>query len=131
MRGAELQIPHVYYYVMGYITPVFLIVIFVGYVFQPKAGWDGYAHAMTQGTELPPWEWSPDGMIGKLLNKDVQAKPEDTEARKGFLEKVRFWRIISRLAMLGAFVAYCSMVFIAWKKRRREGLHTGEEPAYE
>ncbi len=135
MTGAELQIPKIYYYIMGYVTPVFLIVIFVGYVFQPKAGWDGYVHAIYKGENLPEWSWSPSGMIGKLMNYDVALSPEDAALppeqlaeKEKFLDNVRLGRIASRLSMAAAFVFYCGLVHVAWKRRREQGLHTGEEP---
>lgn len=127
MTGAELKIPAAFYYVMKYVTPVFLIVIFVGNVFQPSAGWDGYAKALVAGEKLPEWEWAADGMIGKLLNKDLVIKDEDSPAKKEFIGRVGVWRLVDRLVLIGVFALCGGLVFVAWKRRRREGLHTGEE----
>ncbi len=129
MKGAELRIPIVYYYIMGYVTPTFLILIFLANVFQPAAGWDRYATGLFSNEPLPAWDWHKDGMIGKVLNYDVQAQPGDSPERVAFLAKVRTWRIVDRLAMVGAFAFYAGLVHYAWKRRRRDGLHTGEEPA--
>jgi hypothetical protein len=152
MKGAELRIPKVYYYVMGYVTPVFLIAIFMACVFLPKGepdfdkthntyipdndGWDDYAVALATGKPPPKWEWSPKGMIGKLMNRDVALSdadqtlpPEQLEAKTNFLQMVRLGRIGSRASMIAAFFGFSLLVHIAWKRRRREGLHTGEEVA--
>lgn len=71
MKGAELQIPRVFYFIIKYVTPVFLIVILVAYTFLPAAGWNAYIDAFMQGKPAPAWEWSGDGMIGKLQHVDV------------------------------------------------------------
>jgi neurotransmitter:Na+ symporter, NSS family len=39
-EGAEMQIPHLYQFVIRYITPAFLIVIFVMFVLQNVFGWN-------------------------------------------------------------------------------------------
>jgi neurotransmitter:Na+ symporter, NSS family len=71
MKGSELKVPNFFFYVIKYVTPTFLLVIMVGYIFQPQAGWDGYVNALKAGKEFPAWKWSGDGMIGKLLMLDV------------------------------------------------------------
>jgi NSS family neurotransmitter:Na+ symporter len=119
LKGADLQVPRVFYYILKYITPVFLMLILVGYVFQPKAGWDTYVNAVTKGVEAPRWEWDGDGMIGKLLYVDVPIDPADPPEKQRFNEQVRFWRTIDRLILVGTFVGFSLLVAVAWKKRLR------------
>lgn len=128
MTGAELKIPRVFYYIMKYVTPVFLIVIFVGNVFQPSAGWDGYVKAIAARETLPDWSFDKDSTIGKLLNYDLATQPDDTPQTKEFIGQVKIWRHVDRIALVAVFVCYSALVFVAWQRRRREGLHTGEEP---
>lgn len=128
MIGADLKIPAAFFYIMKYVTPVFLIVIFVGNIFLPSAGWDGYAQAMFSGDPLPAWEWDPGSTIGKLMNKDLAVGPEESAQTKEFLRHVGVWRVVDRLAMVGVFVFLSVLVHLAWRRRRRESLHTGEEP---
>jgi SNF family Na+-dependent transporter len=70
-RGAELAIPRVFFFITKYVTPVFLLLILISFVFLPKAGWKSYIDALVSGAPLPKWEWSGDGMVGKLLHQDV------------------------------------------------------------
>lgn len=80
-KGAEMQVPRIFFYVMKYVTPVFLILILVGSFFQPKAGWDTYARALLGQAEMPTWEWSGSSIVGKLTHADVREGREAREAR--------------------------------------------------
>jgi SNF family Na+-dependent transporter len=117
LKGAELQVPRVFYYILKYITPVFLLVILVGYIFQPAAGWDTYVRALSRGEAAPAWEWSGDGMIGKLLFVDVPIDPADPPEKQRFIEQVRIWRTIDRLILVGTFVGFSILVAISWRRR--------------
>lgn len=136
-RGAELKIPGIFYYIIKYVTPVFLLVILTAYVFQPRGavevrgedgatrvearGWEPYLTAPFTGRAAPAWEWSGDGMIGKLLHRDLELPPDaDAEARR-FNEQVRFIRNVDRLTMVGVFTGLAVLVNFAWRKRKREG----------
>ena len=122
-KGAELKVPRLFYFVIKYITPVFLLLILVGYVFQPKAGWETHLFGdAAKGGSRPAWEWSPDGMIGKLMMLDMPIPdPKVDEKAFKFVNDVRFWRQIDRLALVGTFVFFSVLVSIAWKKRRAAG----------
>ncbi len=72
MKGAELQIPIIFKYIIQYVTPLFLILILVGSVFQPKAGWQPYLSAPFGGAKPPAWEWDNGSVVGKLLHLDVE-----------------------------------------------------------
>ena len=72
MKGAELQIPIIFKYVIQYVTPVFLILILVGSVFQPKGGWQPHLSAPFGGKKAPAWEWDSGSVVGRLLHLDVE-----------------------------------------------------------
>lgn len=138
-KGAEMRIPGVFYYVIKYVTPVLLLVILASYVFQPAAGWDAYVKHAAQGTwsKAPAWEVSPDGMIGQLMFKGLNAKeqklaaelvalrddPASSDKRQELEVDVRLVRetrivcLIDRLVMVGAFVCFSVLVAIAWRRR--------------
>ncbi|MBS0201758.1 MAG: sodium-dependent transporter [Planctomycetes bacterium] len=82
MKGAELQIPIVFKYIIQYVTPVFLALILVGSVFQPKAGWQPYLAVLAGGQAPPAWEWDSGSVVGKLLHRDV------ADARKSKLHGI-------------------------------------------
>ncbi len=141
MKGAEIRIPGVFYYIIKYVTPVLLLVILAAYVFQPAAGWDTYIKHAARGTwaEAPAWQWSPDGMIGQLLFKGLNEKeaalatqlevanpiPEAVKAKlETDLRLVRQTRLVSfvdRLVMIASFAFFAALVAIAWRRRRARG----------
>lgn len=157
-RGAELWVPLPFFYVMKYITPVFLLLILLAYVFKPAPDWGPYLHevrlALSEGQPLPAWNWAGDGMIGKLLHVDVANQREralaansaarqkveadmtlaDAERKEQLaaLDKERqqieafwgslpTWRNIDRLVMIGVYLFFCGLVYVAWKRRRLQG----------
>lgn len=94
-RGAEIWIPAPFFYVMKFVTPVFLLAILLAYVFKPAPDWGQYLHevrtSLSNGKSLPAWEWASDGMIGKLLHVDVARQKEaalkvNAEARDKILQ---------------------------------------------
>jgi SNF family Na+-dependent transporter len=130
-RGAELWVPPLFYFVIKYITPVFLLIILAAYVFKPAADWKTYIEAVAYGKPAPAWEWAGDGMIGKLLHKDIDANRQKAEsnadlsaaernAALGYWDQVKTWRNIDRLVMVGVYVFFCALVFIAWSRRRAQ-----------
>jgi SNF family Na+-dependent transporter len=60
-KGAEIKIPLMFKYLIRYVTPVFLLVILVTFIFK-----------VTLNKETNEYEWADDGMIGKLLHRDVK-----------------------------------------------------------
>jgi len=124
-KGAEMKVPEFFRIIIQYVTPAFLFLILIGYIFQPKAGWDTHLFGAADGAK-PAWEWSPDGMIGKLLFLDLPIPEDDVEKAK-FVRDLRFWRLVDRLALVGSFAFFAILVGVAWKKRRATGTDTYPE----
>jgi len=131
-RGAELWVPPIFYFVIKYVTPLFLLAILAAYVFKPAADWKTYIEAAVQGKPAPAWEWAGDGLIGKLMHKDLEATrnrvssdpqldPAQRTAALEHLENVETWRNVDRLMMLGVYVFFCVLVYVAWSRRRAQG----------
>lgn len=76
IRGADIQVPGIFRFIIKYITPLFLAIILVSFVFLPSAGWNAYIEAAISGKPMPTWDWSGDGMIGKILHRDIDSMRE-------------------------------------------------------
>jgi hypothetical protein len=101
-KGGEIRVPGIFYYVIKYVTPTFLLLIMIGYTFQPEGrvpmvdedgqavidpvtgkarthekGWEPYFFAPFNGRTPPAWNWSGSGMIGKLLFKDLEQQGKE------------------------------------------------------
>jgi hypothetical protein len=89
-KGGEIRVPYFVYYILKYVTPVFLLVILLAYVFQPAAGWKPYLTGWATGEPIPAWKWSGGSMIGKLMHIDVE------ETKQAKLDGIK-----TRLAEIG------------------------------
>jgi NSS family neurotransmitter:Na+ symporter len=135
-NGAEIRVPTIFRFIIKYVTPVFLAVILLGFVFKPQgristtdpatgeskqvdAGWSPYAQALFGGPTPPPWEWAGDGMIGKILHNDIERPgPDAPPEQKSFVQDLIWVRNLDRLAMIGAFVFLCILTGVGWRLRR-------------
>jgi len=125
LKGAELRIPRLFYYVIKYVTPVFLILILIGVVFLPEGktikrndkgeierladgspaleeqGWGGYVLAPLRGDPLPEWRFSKNSLIGKLMHYDLRLPPppklqaDTPEARREHAEAMKKYQVAS------------------------------------
>ncbi|QDU26284.1 Sodium:neurotransmitter symporter family protein [Anatilimnocola aggregata] len=167
-KGAEMRVPRPFYYIIKYVTPTFLILILVAYTFQPagrmevtdgvtlqkklvEKGWTPYITGWFGKEPIPKWEWSPSGMIGKLLYRDLALQKQDlqlqlmavgitpeqhqaTRDKIDFLPKLQMLRQLDRGAMIFAFLFFCGLVWYAWRKRAAAtdtlpAKSTGSKPA--
>jgi len=150
-KGAEMKVPRAFYYIIKYVTPTFLIVILLAYTFYPVGrvevvdpktnqrrmedrGWQPYLTGWFSNDKMQPWQWSKEGMIGRLLNKDLtdeklalqhlltstpmsDADHQATRAKLDFIPKLKMLRQLDRAAMILAFIFFCGLVWYAWRKR--------------
>jgi SNF family Na+-dependent transporter len=119
MRGAELKVPRAFFYIMKFVTPTFLILILVAYIFKPEAGWDKHLGAWLQGGSAPEWKWAGDGMIGKLLHNDLPIKEGATEKEIEFINDLKLVRTMDRIVMVTVFVGFAGLVSLAWGRRAK------------
>jgi SNF family Na+-dependent transporter len=63
-RGADMKVPYVFRYVIQYVTPIFILAIFVGSMIQPAGGdWSGALRGLFSGSgssSTPAW-WTTRG----------------------------------------------------------------------
>jgi hypothetical protein len=106
---------------------VLLLVILVGSLFEPAAGWNGYLQAISEGTPLPAWEWSKGSVVGKLLFYDLPFPENGSAEDIAYVSKLRWTRGAARLLLLGTFCGFAAMVYTAWSRRRSRGEHLPKE----
>ncbi|MCS6929625.1 MAG: sodium-dependent transporter [Saprospiraceae bacterium] len=98
-RHADIRVPIVYKYIIKYITPVILIVVFLGSLFG-----DG-------------------GILAKIANKDIyEALARATDPREiEELQKKHLFVNASRWLLVLVFALITYLVWLADRKRKREG----------
>jgi len=110
-RGSEIRIPRIFFFIAAYITPVFLIAIFLGALVKPDGS--EWAPAITALFEGNGWPFSYDSVLGRLLNMGFQGSEQGSLVHREALV-----RSGARVLLMLTFVGIALAIFIAWRRRR-------------
>ena len=114
-RGADIVVPRLYRFVIKWVTPLFILVVFVGALIQPTGGqWGAAFWSLFDGTG---WPFAPESVIGRILHAgDAQYAWLDGEGRptRALVQDA------TRLLLLAVFVSLVLLVRLAWHRRSRE-----------
>lgn len=108
-RGADMKVPDVFRVVIKYVTPAFILVVFVGSLIQPAGGdWGAAFSSLFSGSG---WPLAPGSVIGKVLHVgDVHAWfAPDGKGTKTLVQD------LTRALLLLLFVACALLVHRAFK----------------
>ena len=123
-RGADIKVPNIYKFIIKYITPVMLIIIFLGSVFKPKDNdWSGNFSSLFSGNG---WTLDNGSIVKTIMHSDIKEKiavATDPEVIIQLQDKIMYLNF-ARLMLLGLFVLISILVYLAFLKRRREGRAT-------
>lgn len=110
-RGADIKIPLFFKFVIKYVTPLFLLAVFVGSLIKPVGGeWNAALGSLFGGGG---WPLAPDSVIGTILNVGVADTRWFADGQPTSVFVVDGTRILLCLVYLG--IAY--MVKKAWDNR--------------
>jgi SNF family Na+-dependent transporter len=113
-RGADMKVPPVFRYVIKYVTPAFILLVFMGALVKPIAGWDTALQSLFSGQG---WPLAADSVIGKVLHIG------DTDYRWFDAETGRVTRHLvvdaTRLLLASVFGFIVFMVWNAWRRKNR------------
>ncbi len=113
-RGADIKIPYFFKYVIKYVTPVFLLAVFIGAVIKPAGGnWSEAFSSLYGGNG---WSFASDSVIGTLFNL---GEPDTRWFVDGQPTHV-FIKDATRILLLFTFLAISAAVAYAWKKKKLE-----------
>ncbi len=110
-RGADIKIPIIFKFIMKYITPAFLLIVFIGSLFAPHNGeWIKAFSSLTSGGG---WPFDSGSIIGKIMHVGM----EDT---RWFIDgnptKV-FIVDLTRTLLLATFTGIALVIRSAWAKK--------------
>ncbi|WP_299704720.1 sodium-dependent transporter [uncultured Pontibacter sp.] len=114
--GADIEVPSFYKYIIKFVTPLLLLWVFVGSLITPKGG--DWAGAFANG-----WELDDSSIINKIKNTSLKrqlAEATDPEVIQQ-LQDTLFFVNASRTLLVAVFLSIALLVYIAYKKRVREG----------
>ncbi|HVS02486.1 MAG TPA: sodium-dependent transporter, partial [Thermoanaerobaculia bacterium] len=123
-RGADMRVPGIFRHVIRWVTPAFLLVVFVGAMVQPADGeWRRELRSLvTTGT----WHFSPDSVVGKVLHVgEAEYRWVDDSGRltRPLVEDA------TRTLLVVVFLALCWLTRVAWKRKRRSTGGAAPTPA--
>ncbi len=113
-RGADMKVPRIYRYIIQYVTPVFILVVFVGALFKPAGAWADAYKSMWMGNG---WPFAPDSVIGMIMHKGAQGY-HWFDPQTGYATKVMV-QDLTRMLLLGVFLVCAVLVWAAWRRKRR------------
>ncbi|HMQ43305.1 sodium-dependent transporter [Mariniflexile maritimum] len=122
--GADIVVPRIYKFIIKFITPVMLIVVFLGSVFAPKDNdWSGNFKSLFSGDG---WALSNASIIKTISQsglKEQLAVATDPMVIESLNDKM-FYINMARIMLMGLFIFISLLVYLAFNKRRKEGRAT-------
>jgi NSS family neurotransmitter:Na+ symporter len=122
--GSDIKVPNIYKFIIKYITPVLLIIIFLGSVFKPLGNdWSGNISNFFAGNG---WALDNGSIIKMVMHagiRDQIALATDPVVIEQLQDKILYLNF-ARLLLVGLFIFISSLVYVAFQKRRREGRAT-------
>lgn len=114
--GADIAVPKIYRFIIKFITPLLLLWVFIGSLVTPKGGDWGKAFA-------GEWVLDDSSIINKIKNSSLKRQlAEATDpAVMEQLQDTLFFVNASRILLVAVFLSIALLVYIAYKKRVREG----------
>ena len=112
-RGADIRIPNFFKFVIKYVTPLFLLAVFVGSMIKPAGGeWNSAATSLFSGGG---WPLAPDSVIGTIFNVGVA----DTRWFVGGEPTTVFVIDATRILLCLVFIGIALLVKKAWNNKER------------
>ncbi len=120
--GADIKIPIFFKWVIKYVTPALLLVVFLGALVAPEGGdWVGVISGFLDGQG---WTLDNNSLIHQITNTklktDLVSATDPTQI--SFIQKQIFYSNMARLVLLGMFLFISLLVFLAYKKRKKIAL---------
>jgi SNF family Na+-dependent transporter len=112
-RGADLKVPPIFRFIIKFVTPVFIIVVFVGALIKPSGTWSTAGASLLSGGG---WPFAADSVIGKIFHVGQENYAWFDQQGAGTVFLVQD---LTRLFLLGVFVACLGLVYKAWQLKQR------------
>lgn len=108
--GADMKVPTIFRFIIKYITPAFILTIFLTSLITPEGGdWS----SLFNGT----YRLSANSIVGKILHVGEENRNWFIDGHPSRL----FFVDMSRLLLISLFAGICFLVHLAQKKRKQSG----------
>ena len=124
ISGSDIKVPHIYKFIIKYVTPIMLIIIFLGSLLKPiDNDWSGNVSSLVSGNG---WTLDNGSIIKTVMHAGIKnqiALATDPVVIEQLQDKILYLNF-ARLLLVGLFVFISTLVYVAFLKRRREGRAT-------
>jgi SNF family Na+-dependent transporter len=119
--GADMKVPLIYKFIIKWITPTFLLAVFIGSIFSPQGGeWTAAFNSLMSGGG---WALDDGSIIRQLFNSGLreQIAAATDMTVKANLEKQLTYIVGARILLTAVFAGICWLVYLAYKRRTVNG----------
>lgn len=114
-RGADIKIPMVYKWIIQYVTPVLLSLVFVGALITPENNdWVASLSSLSSGNG---WALDHSSLIAKLLHTEFYEELADSSSDTTAIKQKIFYSNAARIQLLTLFATIICIVWYSSKKR--------------
>ena len=115
-RGADITVPPIFRFVIQFVTPLFILVVFFGALIEPVGRWGEAVRSLFSGGG---WPLAPSSVIGRILHvgdPDYRWIDASGELTRAFVQDA------TRLLLALVFIACGFLVWKAWRLKERNGV---------
>lgn len=112
-RGADIVVPKLFRFVIQFVTPAFIAIIFLASLVKPAAPWGEAFGKLFSGQG---WALAPDSVIGKIFHVGASRAWFDAETGRGTPVLVQD---ITRMLLTILFVGVALLIWNAWRRKSR------------
>ncbi|SEF63414.1 SLC5/6 family protein [Algoriphagus boritolerans] len=119
-RGADIRIPSIYKFIIKYVTPVLLILVFIGALVTPQGNdWSGALATLLEGNGFT---FDSSSLISKITQEDVKEQLLLNPDKADFFEKKMLFTNLARTQLLLLFLGITVLVWYSTLNRKRKTL---------
>lgn len=120
-EGSDIKIPDIYKFIIKYVTPLLLLLVFVSSLLTPENNdWTANILRLAEGKS---WLLDNSSIIRQISHHGLKEQWEATTipAVKESLEQKMFYSNMARLLLIGLFGFISFLVYLSHRKRQKEG----------
>ena len=113
-RGADIKVPKAFRFIIKWVTPAFILVVFVGALIQPQGrAWGAAFWNLFEGNG---WPFAPESVIGRILHVGEESYVWFDAAG---MPTQAFVQDLTRTLLLAIFITCAVLVWKAWRNKNR------------
>jgi SNF family Na+-dependent transporter len=112
-RGADIVVPKFFKFIIKYVTPLFILIIFIGAIFKPASGWIEAVSLIFSGQG---WAFAPDSVIGVVFHVGAE---KHSWFESGQMTTI-FIKDATRIILMLTFSILVYFVHKAWKDKKSQ-----------